>query len=61
MRFETHEKAQENKLRIIAINTDKGHFINNKRVDVKSADDYQKPAPGQPSNQMNLNKTLPQH
>ena len=37
---------------------DKGHLINSKRVDVKSADDYIKPQPGQPSNQQNLNRTL---
>ena len=48
MRFETFDKAQENKLRIMSINSDpdKGHLINSKRVDVKSADDYIKPQPG---------------
>jgi hypothetical protein len=61
LRFETFAKAQENKMRIIQINTDKGHFINQKRVDVKSADDYVKPQPGQQTGMMNLNKTIPQH
>ena len=48
MRFETYDKAQENKLRIIKINyaNEPGHWINEKRVDVKSADDFVKPNPG---------------
>ena len=45
MQFENKDKAQENKMRLIGINADrdKGHFINEKRVDVKSADDFVKP------------------
>lgn len=45
MQFENKEKAQENKIKLVAINADRdqGHFINEKRVDVKSADDYVKP------------------
>jgi len=62
MRFETFNMAQENKFRIIKINSEKGHFINQKRVDVKSADDYVKPQPGQVINAPpNLNKTVPQY
>lgn len=45
MQFENKEKAQENKYRLLQINSDRdtGHYINDKRVDVKSADDYVKP------------------
>ena len=45
MQFENKEKAQENKLRLLSINSDRdtGHYINDKRVDCKSADDYVKP------------------
>lgn len=45
MQFENKEKAQENKLKLLSINSDRdsGHYINDKRVDVKSADDYVKP------------------
>ena len=45
MQFENKDKAQENKMKLIEINSnrDKGHFINEKRVDVKSADDFVKP------------------
>jgi hypothetical protein len=51
MQFDNKDKAQENKVKIISINqTQKGHVINDKKVDVKSADDYVKPQPG--SNQM---------
>lgn len=48
MQFENRDKAQENKYRLLKINAEgKGHMINDKRVDVKSADDYIKPQPGQ--------------
>ena len=45
MQFENKDKAQENKMKLLAINSDRdnGHFINEKRVDVKSADDFVKP------------------
>lgn len=43
MQFETKEKAQENKFKLIEINNSKGHVINEKVVDVKSADDFIKP------------------
>ena len=45
MQFENKELAQENKFKLVSINKDeqRGHWINEKRVDVKSADDYQKP------------------
>ena len=45
MQFENKDKAQENKMKLLEINAnrDKGHFINEKRVDVKSADDFVKP------------------
>lgn len=48
MQFENQEKAQYHKQKMVNINKDKsqGHFINDKRVDVKSADDYIKPLPG---------------
>lgn len=48
MQFENRDKAQENKIKLLRINVEgKGHIINDKRVDVKSADDYVKP-PGGP-------------
>ena len=49
MRFENKDKAQTNKQALLNINNDpdQGHIINDKRVDVKSADDYVKPQPGQ--------------
>jgi hypothetical protein len=49
MQFESVEKAREYKSKLVNINNDHkdGHFINEKRVDVKSADDYIKPQPGQ--------------
>lgn len=48
MQFENREKALINKEKILAVNKDpsRGHFINDKKVDVKSADDYKKPQPG---------------
>lgn len=48
MQFDNKELAQENKSKLVGINKDEkgGHWINEKRVDVKSADDYQKPQPG---------------
>ena len=53
MQFENKEKAQENKLKLLSINSDRdsGHYINDKRVDVKSADDYVKPQMGGPGDQ----------
>lgn len=49
MRFDSFEKAQDNQLTLLNINNDKsqGHIINNKRVDVKSTDNFVKPQPGQ--------------
>jgi hypothetical protein len=49
MQFESREKAMENQAKIVDLNLDpnKGHWINDKRVDVKSTDDYIKPPPGQ--------------
>lgn len=47
MQFENKDKAQENKMKILGINSrQSGHVINDKKVDVKSADDYVKPQPG---------------
>jgi RNA recognition motif-containing protein len=45
MQFENKEKAAENKMKLLAINSDRdsGHYINDKRVDCKSADDFVKP------------------
>ena len=45
MQFESVDKAREYKSKLVNINNDHkdGHFINEKRVDVKSADDYIKP------------------
>ena len=43
MHFENRDKAQDGKQRILDINGGRGHLINDKKVDVKSADDYQKP------------------
>jgi hypothetical protein len=40
MQFENKEKAQDGKQKILETNASKGHFINEKKVDVKSADDY---------------------
>ena len=40
MQFENKEKAQDGKQKILETNAGKGHFINEKKVDVKSADDY---------------------
>lgn len=50
MRFESKESAQENKMKLLSAhfsNPTEGHKINGKLVDVKSADDYVKPMPGQ--------------
>jgi len=48
MQFNDKEKAQENKGKLLSINGNpRGHFINDKKVAVKSADDYVKPQPGQ--------------
>jgi hypothetical protein len=48
MQFENSQKAQDNKSRLLRFNVEgKGHLINEKRVDVKSADDYIKPQAGQ--------------
>lgn len=47
MQFENRDKAHENKIKLIRVNAEgTGHIINEKRVDVKSADDYVKPPPG---------------
>lgn len=45
MQFTDQGQAQDNKDRLLKINGDhsRGHIINNKKVDVKSADDYIKP------------------
>ena len=44
MQFKDSQEAQENKGRLLNINRDfKGHQINDKKVDVKSADDFVKP------------------
>ena len=45
MQFADKEKAQDKKRELLSINSDmsRGHIINNKKVDVKSADDYIKP------------------
>lgn len=65
MQFENRDKANEHKYRLIKVNVEgPGHIINDKRVDVKSADDYVKPPPGinMPANnnmqQMNLQQQL---
>ena len=44
MQFENKEKAQENKMELRAINSDRGngHFIKEKRVGDKGAGDYVK-------------------
>ena len=48
MQFNDKDKAQDGKVRLLQINQDfKGHQINDKKVDVKSADDFVKPSPGQ--------------
>lgn len=50
MRFDNKDVAQENKNKLLSINCrnpNDGHKINNKVVDVKSADDYVKPQQGQ--------------
>lgn len=39
-------KAQDGKNKIVSINQNEAHIINDKRVDVKSSDDYVKPQPG---------------
>jgi hypothetical protein len=40
MVFNDEDEAKKVKDQIIASNNDKGHFILDKKVDVKSADDY---------------------
>lgn len=41
MQFENKDLAQQNKVVLLRHNMEgKGHIINDKRVDVKSADDY---------------------
>ena len=50
MHFENKDLAQENKAKLLSSyfrNPADGHKINGKLVDVKSADDYVKPMPGQ--------------
>jgi hypothetical protein len=50
MRFDNKDLAQENKIKLLSAhyrNPSDGHKINGKLVDVKSADDYVKPSPGQ--------------
>jgi len=49
MQFANKDKAQEKKKELMSINSDlsRGHIINNKKVDVKSADDYVKPPSAQ--------------
>jgi len=46
MQFKDRQDAEVNKIKLLKINQDsqQGHYINEKRVDVKSADDYVKPA-----------------
>lgn len=61
MRFENKELAQENKNKLLSVNfrsPAEGHKINGKLVDVKSADDYVKPQPGQ---QVQNNNMVGQH
>ena len=63
MRFDNKELAQENKNKLLSVNYRNpadGHKINNKVVDVKSADDYVKPQPGQqpPQPSANVNTQL---
>ena len=41
MAFADEEAAVGGKAEILALNKGKGHYILDKRVDVKSADDYQ--------------------
>jgi hypothetical protein len=41
MSFDDEEQAKQMKDKIILQNSQGGHFIHDKRVDVKSADDYQ--------------------
>ena len=40
--FKDEQTAIEMKQKILSVNRQPGHFIMEKRVDVKSADDYQK-------------------
>lgn len=48
MQFENRDKAYENKNNLLQMNVEgRGHMINEKRVDCKSADDFVKP-PGGP-------------
>ena len=47
MQFDSQNKAQEIKSALIDVNKRQGHVINDKIVDVKSADDYKKD-PNQP-------------
>ena len=42
MQFENLARAQEMKVMLLEINKRQGHVINDKIVDVKSADDYKK-------------------
>lgn len=47
MQFDNRDKAQEHQDEILSINrTPSGHIINDKKVDVKSTDNYVKPNPG---------------
>ena len=50
MQFANKDQAQDKKKELLDINSDmkRGHIINNKKVDVKSADDYVKPMQNQP-------------
>ena len=60
MQFENRDKAQEHKHKLLRFNVEgRGHCINEKRVDVKSADDYVKPQLGQQPNMQNLNPKNP--
>lgn len=42
LHYETKEQANELKTKLIDLNMRQGHVINDKVVDVKSADDYKK-------------------
>ena len=52
MIFTDDDEAQKMKDQIIHTNATQGHFILEKKVDVKSADDYQGKGPGGPGPMM---------
>lgn len=46
--FKDEEDAAKGREEILNVNKEKGHYILDKRVDIKSADDYQGKAEGNP-------------